>query len=219
MTRTETALRRLQQCGGGQRICVNKSLSTVQPAPMSLKRYRDTPPSPSPSPPAKLSHLPTPRPYTCTLPPTCHVHHTHYHSQYHLERHHDIFHRWVCTASVRAKDEDADDVPQSFVAQRGWKKWRECLKVFPEERLLDLVRLHVVSCLMHVSLIADITQHYTETHDPIARERQKNGEKIVRFALSWLVLTRVFRIHSLNVSCRPISAARYSQTQRIEDCI
>lgn len=34
---------------------------------------------------------------------------------------------------------------------------------------------------LHVSLIADIAQHYTETHDPIARERQKNGEKIVRF--------------------------------------
>ncbi|XAO26370.1 hypothetical protein I312_105207 [Cryptococcus bacillisporus CA1280] len=125
---------------------------------MSLKRYRDNPPSPSPSPPAKLSHLPTPRPYTCTLPPTCHVHHTHYHSQYHLERHHDIFHRWVCTASVRVKEDHAEDIPQSFVAQRGWKKWRECLKVFPEERLLDL--------------------HYTETHDLIARERQKNGEKI-----------------------------------------
>lgn len=127
---------------------------------MSLKRYRDAPPSPSPSPspPAKLSHLPTPLPYPCTLPPTCHLHHTHYQSPYHLERHHDIFHRWVCTAPVRVRDEHPEHIPESFAAQKGCKKWRECLKVFPEARLLDL--------------------HYTETHDPIARERQKNGEKI-----------------------------------------
>lgn len=143
-TLPDTALRRLQHCGGGPPYsCKQIRLHPQSPSrhPMSLKRYRDNPPSPSPSPPAKLSHLPTPRPYTCTLPPTCHVHHTHYHSQYHLERHHDIFHRWVCTASVRVKEDHAEDIPQSFVAQRGWKKWRECLKVFPEERLLDLVRL------------------------------------------------------------------------------
>lgn len=113
---------------------------------MSLKRYRDTPPSPSPSPPAKLSHLPTPRPYTCTLPPTCHVRHTHCQSPYHLGRHHDIFHRWVCTAAVRVRDEHPEHVPEGFVAQKGpASKWRECLKVFPEQRLLDLVRCRLVS--------------------------------------------------------------------------
>lgn len=129
--------------GGPAYSCKQIRLHPQSPSrhAMSLKRYRETPRSPSPSPPTKLSHFPIPRPYTCTLPPTCHVHHTHYHSQYHLERHHDIFHRWVCTASVRVREDHAEDAPQSFVAQRGWKKWRECLKVFPEERLLDLVRL------------------------------------------------------------------------------
>ncbi|WVQ81022.1 hypothetical protein IAT38_003129 [Cryptococcus sp. DSM 104549] len=141
--------------------------------------------SPSPDlPPPKIHHADTPLPFTCALPPTCHLENTRYATQVEVDRHEEVFHRWVCRAKVRDRDREVGGsrardgggavsgeggqerepggegegraLPESFVA--GNRRWKECLKVFPEERLLTL--------------------HHTETHDSIAKERQNNGYKI-----------------------------------------
>ncbi|KAK8845326.1 hypothetical protein IAR55_006039 [Kwoniella newhampshirensis] len=142
--------------------------------------------------PIKYHRAPSPthKPYSCTLPPTCSQPgtSTSYTTEAQLARHQDTFHRWICRVPIRDREgenrlrnnqkglspkgkgkEEADTgkeaeksmmvlVPEGFVGGRGHRRWKECLKVFPDERLLDL--------------------HYTETHDPIARERGANGEKI-----------------------------------------
>ncbi|TYJ51375.1 hypothetical protein B9479_008053 [Cryptococcus floricola] len=139
-----------------------------------------SPPSSPSTPPPKIYHReadPSSFAFSCSLPPTCHLAPTYYATATELGRHEEVFHRWVCRASVRDRDREAysastsgalgsgsrsareeSEAPESFVRQVGSKRWRECLKVFPEERLLQL--------------------HGTETHDPIVKERQKNGEKV-----------------------------------------
>ncbi|WVO17634.1 hypothetical protein L204_105331 [Cryptococcus depauperatus] len=92
----------------------------------------------------------------------------------------EIFHCWVCRAHVKDRTREhkesvqstvfesgeavnktnsrATELPESFVRQASSKRWKECLKVFPEERFLQL--------------------HYTESHDPLAKQAQERGEKI-----------------------------------------
>lgn len=152
--------------------------------------------------------------YLCTLPPTCAQPgtSTSFATRAQLERHQEVFHRWVCRVPVRVKrsgegagvgretgtrtrganEEPADGrggevvhgggvqrnppqvqaqaqasdtrIPEAFVARGNSRggAWQECGKVFPDERLFEL--------------------HHTEVHDPVARERQARGEKIVRCA-------------------------------------
>ncbi|WVQ76510.1 hypothetical protein IAR50_006180 [Cryptococcus sp. DSM 104548] len=156
-----------------------RSVSPSSSEASSSVSIPSAPPSPS-TPPPKIHHRaqdPSSFAFSCSLPPTCHLAPTHYATTAELERHEQVFHRWVCHASVRDRDREpysvttsgalalgprstseAHQVPESFTRQFGSQRWRECLKVFPEERLLQL--------------------HATETHDPIAKERQKKGEKI-----------------------------------------
>ncbi|TXT06034.1 hypothetical protein VHUM_03507 [Vanrija humicola] len=87
-----------------------------------------------------------------------------------LEAHQAAMHRWVCAVPVREKPGRVPEgdavlvVPEQFAGRSALggagrvHRWRECGKVFPDERMLDL--------------------HYTETHDAIARQRQERGEKI-----------------------------------------
>ncbi|ORY31972.1 hypothetical protein BCR39DRAFT_524888 [Naematelia encephala] len=98
--------------------------------------------------------------HECNLPPTCCPPQpsTSFATLDELERHQAAFHRWVCHIPIRDRGRDAAghmDIPIGFVGRGGT---RECAKVFPEERLLDL--------------------HYTEVHDPIALERKTKGQKI-----------------------------------------
>ncbi|WWD22276.1 hypothetical protein CI109_106767 [Kwoniella shandongensis] len=131
-----------------------------------------------PQPPPKYHRAPSPtlKPYTCNIAPTCSQPgtSTSYSTEPELERHQETFHKWICRVPIRDKDsergtstpekgkgraeEDGWSVPEGFVSTRGQKRWKECMKVFPEERLLEL--------------------HHTETHDPIARERKESGAKI-----------------------------------------
>ncbi|WVR03414.1 hypothetical protein IAU60_000405 [Kwoniella sp. DSM 27419] len=134
-------------------------------------------PSRTPSPPPKYHRAPSPgtKPYSCHLPPTCSQPGTStlYATQAELDRHQETFHRWVCRIPIRdrlaegapkgkERDQTPSDgwVPEQFVGrkERDGKRWRECAKVFPDERILAL--------------------HQTEVHDPIARQRKENGQKI-----------------------------------------
>lgn len=102
--------------------------------------------SPSPSPTPKY-HRATPSsdlPYTCNLPPTCSQPQTStsYATEDELVRHQDTFHRWVCRTPIRDRIQPVpqNGVPQAFVGRGGsGKGWKECGKVFPDERFLQLV--------------------------------------------------------------------------------
>ena len=104
--------------------------------------------SKSPSPPPKFRRASPNRDlgFICTLPPTCSQpgFTNSFATQDELKRHHRSYHRWICHQPVRVKPDKVADgqmqkVPESFGTTRGHKVMRECQKVFPEERLLDLV--------------------------------------------------------------------------------
>ncbi|GMK54251.1 hypothetical protein CspeluHIS016_0108370 [Cutaneotrichosporon spelunceum] len=103
--------------------------------------------------------------YVCTLPPTCSLpdEAQRFSSLAEMEAHQERMHRWMCRVPVRDKPGRVGEgatviVPEQFMVGRRGQRFRECGRVFPNERLLDL--------------------HYTETHDPIAREKLERGEKI-----------------------------------------
>lgn len=107
--------------------------------------------------------------FICTLPPTCSQPSTStsYATLAELERHQEAFHRWVCRVPIRDREagpsrtrssngkgkdqdyggvdsrvpveDDAHRLPEGFVSGYGNKAWKECGKVFPDERLLELV--------------------------------------------------------------------------------
>jgi hypothetical protein len=92
--------------------------------------------SPSPGPQTKYHRTITPSTsslYTCDSPPTCHGQDQQctFQSLADLETHKERFHRYICEAQVRDKAETAAGEE---------KRWKACGKVFPEERLLELVR-------------------------------------------------------------------------------
>lgn len=90
------------------------------------------------------------RPFLCTLPPTCSQPSTatSYSTEEELLRHQDTFHKWVCRTPIKFRIDppthstpvaDENRVPEAFVSRKkGWE-YKECGKVFPDERLLDLV--------------------------------------------------------------------------------
>ncbi|KAL7419975.1 hypothetical protein Q5752_004938 [Cryptotrichosporon argae] len=145
----------------------------------------------SPSRPTPKHHrLPSPAPdaaFLCTLPPTCSQPRTAqaFSSASELARHQEAYHRFVCRVPVRDRagrdgrlldpaptNQDgaahgqhaggrgsAEWVPEQFQGRKtAFGRWRECGKVLPDARLLEL--------------------HEIETHDPLAQERQRRGEKI-----------------------------------------
>lgn len=85
----------------------------------------------------------------CTLPPTCSQpgKAQAFATQAALDAHQASMHRWVCRVPIKDKPDRVGEgelvlVPEHFsgrsTAGHG-RNWRECGKVFPDERLLDLV--------------------------------------------------------------------------------
>lgn len=115
--------------------------------------------STSPAPLNKLQRA-SPAPVTddleCSLPPTCFPVSRTFGSAAELERHQQAFHTFICRKLVRDKDNlvvdrslpgqnDPWGVPREFSSRikKGDYGWKECRKVFPDQRLLDLVSLAV----------------------------------------------------------------------------
>lgn len=120
--------------------------------------FSDTADLRSPSPPPKYHRgtLPVHLPFACNLPPTCSQPDTStsYATEGELERHQEIFHRWVCHVPIKDRTHTVplNGIPESFVSRRG-KDWefKECGKVFPDEWLLNLVSLFTMTRGSHQS--------------------------------------------------------------------
>lgn len=89
--------------------------------------------------------------HQCNLPPTCFPESRSFSNTVELERHQLAFHTYICRTLVRDKTGSTSqggmgssaqgvwDVPREFTSRHGGDRWKECRKVFPDERLLDLV--------------------------------------------------------------------------------
>jgi hypothetical protein len=130
---------------------------------MSSSNKRQFTPSSSPSPartpkaPRISTSLPARPPFLCVLPPTCHLpnRYTPLNDSRALESHYATHHAHVCSSS-------------------------DCGCVFPDARLLELVR-HISFYLISLTILTRChLQHLTECHDPLAAIRKDRGEKIVR---------------------------------------
>jgi hypothetical protein len=87
----------------------------------------------------------------CSLPPTCFPTSQTFETTSELERHQLAFHTFICRTPVRDKTVDgaACDpaaVPLEF-SSRKRNEWKECRKIFPDQRILVLV-----SCFFESSL-------------------------------------------------------------------
>jgi len=112
-------------------------------------------PSSPTSPAPKYHRAPSPdRQHLCTLPPTCSQPDTaqRFATLAELQAHQANFHQWVCRVAIRDKPGRVGEgaevpvpvMPEHFAGRnpggRGkGTRWRECGKVFPDGRLLDLV--------------------------------------------------------------------------------
>lgn len=163
----------------GSRISINSSLSTSEHhhnSSLPTKYHRSNFPTTS-------STI-----YTCTLPPTCNDLSrppSTFETQKDLERHQECFHRFICHAIIRDRvaeeatatasasgslrgDHGSGEnqsggrndnwVPTGFVTRSGGRIWKECGKVFPEERLFELV-----SCCFSFSLLGWLAHEESST--------------------------------------------------------
>jgi hypothetical protein len=88
----------------------------------------------------------------CNLPPTCFPTSQTFESTSELDRHQLAFHTFICRTPVRDKtvDGSAGDpsaVPMEF-SSRKRNEWKECRKIFPDQRILDLVSCYFISVLL-----------------------------------------------------------------------
>ncbi len=133
----------------------------------AMKRSRASPsPTPSLSPPPSPSHKlvrhspgPPDRALTCSLPPTCSSSPVQFDTLEALESHHSKCHAWICGS-------------------------QGCGKVFPDGRLMELVRvipsLRSSSASVSLPLTFSVCeQHQIENHDPVASVKQSQGQPIV----------------------------------------
>jgi hypothetical protein len=116
------------------RLSMNKRHRSLSASSSSSSSSSNHPPSRPPSPPShKLFRTNDPSTssdstWTCSLPPTCSSsRESTFSSPAEFEAHHRQFHRIVCHASQTQ-------------GGHGKGKERECGCVFPEQRMLDLVR-------------------------------------------------------------------------------
>lgn len=111
--------------------------------------------------------------FICYLPPSCHQpgSASHFSTSEELERHHLQLHNHICLVAVRdhpaphnsyntrsagraiaglseASITTEAKMPEGFVSGSGRNRMRECGKVFPDERFLELVSEH--ECLCHL---------------------------------------------------------------------
>lgn len=120
---------------------------------------RSRTPSPEPAPAKFHRGESPPKELLCTLPPTCSQpgKAQAFATQAELDAHQASLHQWICRVPIRDKAGRVGEgefviVPEQFsgrsTAGKG-NKWRECGKVFPDGRLLDLV-----SCRSRLELTA-----------------------------------------------------------------
>jgi len=83
----------------------------------------------------------------CNLPPTCFPNSQKLETTAELERHQLAFHTYICRTPVRDKTASAQEgqndpwaVPREFKSRQR-NEWKECRKIFPDQRILDLVSL------------------------------------------------------------------------------
>lgn len=176
--------------------------------------------------------------YTCNLPPTCSQPHTStsYPTEEDLERHQETFHRWVCRTSVRNRNthpqhQDPFAVPEGFIAG----KWKECGKVFPEERYLSLVGLFplptrsitcmhtlpssserrgnsahaYVTVLMRTGLINAASYRMSRSY--LERETSSRGKDCASFSSHFTIVFGGADESSLNVSFPLINVSKSSR--------
>jgi len=80
----------------------------------------------------------------CNLPPTCFPTSQTFETTSELERHQLAFHTFICRTPVREKGvdgagvSDPSAIPMEF-SSRKRNEWKECRKIFPDQRILDLV--------------------------------------------------------------------------------
>lgn len=92
----------------------------------------------------------------CNLPPTCFPESRTFGSSTELDRHQLAFHTYICRTPIREQLGNSStsthlqagapgavggvwDLPSEFTSRKGGDRWKECRKVFPDQRLLDLV--------------------------------------------------------------------------------
>ena len=107
---------------------------------------------PNPTKSARVTIRGAGSPIVCSLPPTCAARPTPLASSADMEAHYAKYHAHVCEVDG-------------------------CGLVFPDERLLDLVRRQRSAGPSATDLTL---QHFTECHDSLAATRQARGDKIVR---------------------------------------
>ena len=142
-----------------------KRQRSLTPSSVSSNASNDSrSPSPSLSPAPKYhrkstSPGPSSRPYICTLPPTCSQPSTSssYAAEAELLRHQQTFHRWVCRTPMKDRGKKSfndNALPEALLSRKkGWE-WKECGKVFPDERLLNLVSGSVITCCLEHCLVS-----------------------------------------------------------------
>ena len=111
----------------------------------------------------------TPHAFICSLPPTCSVEEasSSYATESELLRHQSAFHKWICRTLIR--DKFGDDVISNGILDKGKQKaWVECAKVFPEERLLTLVSVCVLTASRHIG--ADVLDSTRQRRTILLRE-------------------------------------------------
>lgn len=142
----------------------------------------------SPAPAAKYHRAPSPeREHLCTLPPFCSQPDTaqRFATLEELEAHQTNFHQWVCRVAIRDKPGRVGEgaelpipvMPEHFAGRnpggRGkGTRWRECGKVFPDGRLLELVSL----CLNRYESGADGPARDGDTRPTCSRTDRARGE-------------------------------------------
>jgi hypothetical protein len=101
----------------------------------------------------RASAKPSAETLECTLPPTCFPTSRTFDSISELERHQLAFHTYICRTPIKDRTDTGSTgqtgqaeagpskwtVPREFTSKKGAYTWKECRKVFPDQRLLDLV--------------------------------------------------------------------------------
>jgi hypothetical protein len=103
----------------------------------------------------------------CNPPPTCFPTSQSFDTASELERHQLAFHTYICRAMVRDKTPLVEgeagpsnlwNMPREFTSRKK-DQWKECRKIFPDQRLLDLVSDFTLTPLSHTGCLETAHDH------------------------------------------------------------